>query len=107
MLWGTILVLIVLAFVVYGTKSGSSKEDQAARSPGTIAGEPVSRGEWRAAHFNAYLAFKMMSARMGIPLENTEKLQGELNDQDVQLGINYLGPQLTSPLKDTCYIHEL
>jgi len=79
--WAVILVLIVLAFVVWGTRGGGGKARRAARAPGKLNGEPVPPTEFQTAYRNAYLSFAMMTARMGISPDLTDVVDRRLRKE--------------------------
>ena len=76
LLWGAFLVIIVFSFVIWGMvwPSDMDKMDRA-NSAGTLAGEPVSHGEFAAAYRSTYLA---RALSVGRDFENTAESEAIL-----------------------------
>jgi len=54
--WGIILVVIVMSFVVWGMVWPDAPNEENANAAGMLNGEPVSHGEYRAAYLSTYMA---------------------------------------------------
>ncbi|MCA1810203.1 MAG: SurA N-terminal domain-containing protein, partial [Lentisphaerae bacterium] len=60
-LWGAFAILVVIAFVGWGTQGAGESEQMP--EAGVVDGQPVSADEFRQAYFNAYVAVVMAAGR--------------------------------------------
>ncbi|MBN1673863.1 MAG: SurA N-terminal domain-containing protein [Kiritimatiellae bacterium] len=80
-LWAAILIMIVLAFVVWGTR-GTDDEDRPAETAGTVRGRPISTEEYRTARDYARMEFRMLRAQLGLTdVPETEEEQQRVSEQ--------------------------
>ena len=64
LIWGIILVVIVMSFVVWGMAwPSNSDEDTAVNAAGMLDGEPVSHSEYRSAYLSTYMARSLALGR--------------------------------------------
>ena len=75
--WWTILGIIVLTFVVWGTAMPGQRKQQNANSPGSLEGKPVSAQEFQSAKFNSYLSVILA---MGRDFNITREIDAQLRE---------------------------
>jgi len=63
--WGVLLVLIIIAFVYWGSQTGKSvSENEQDRAAGMLNGQPVSPEEFQRSYLNSRVAVGLMVGRM-------------------------------------------
>lgn len=77
LLWWSILTIIVLSFVVWGTVTPGQRHHQEATSPGKLDGKPVSTEDFRSAYFNSYLSVILA---VGRAFNITTEIDAQLRD---------------------------
>lgn len=75
LLWAAFLVIIVFTFVIWGTTTSGSKDQEGANSAGKLDGEYVPMEEFRRAYFSTYMSIVL---NVGRPLNVTAELDRQI-----------------------------
>jgi hypothetical protein len=74
LVWAVLLVLIIVAFVYWGSQTGKSgSQDEQDRFAGMLNGQPVAPEEFQHSYINSRLAIGLMVGRMPPPSAEFEK----------------------------------